>query len=331
MINALELINDINDRMGYPQLTTIEDPTVTDEQRKVVNLLNSILKAIQGVDDWQLLRREANIVLIASEISSTTSGSEQYVTATQNSKTVTVDNMTFNDTYKSRAFKVSGDDYVYRIKDVLAPTQIELNRAWIADSITASDERTFKIAADQYALPDDFDRSSDGFESFLSPNKISPIDPTAFVEKRRGDAGISDGEPRYYTIYDMNDAQTAEIIHFHPYPKYARLLVFHYQRNHPVINSDNDTILYPVRYREFILHACVHIANREYEDDEKSQAELSEMIRNYNWQTKRSTETTPRMTPSGTIRKSFQDAYGFGGLRMNWGSAFDKAGNTDLE
>jgi hypothetical protein len=331
MHKALEVINEINSRMGYDQLTTIENPTVTDEQRKVVELLNTVLRTIQGVDDWPLLRKEAEIVLVAYEISSTTSGSEQYVTATQNSKTMTVDNMTFDDTYKDRAIQISGDSYVYRIDNVLSPTQIELNRAWIAASITASDEKTFTIAADRYVLPDDFDRPSGNFENFFAPNKIKPLDPNKFMEKRIEDTGIETSEPSYYTIWGMNEAGTAEVVHFHPYPKNARLLIFHYQRNHPKINSDNDKVLYPVRYREFILDACEMLANHSFEDDEKAQSALANMIRNYNWQTRSITETTPRMRPSGTIRNSFQRAYGRGGVRINWGTSFDKAGNTGFD
>ena len=337
MVNALEIINEINDLLGWPQLKTIEDPTVTNEQRKVLRALNRVLRTIQGVNDWPLLRRDGDLVLVASETSDldpdddTTTDDQQYVTATQNSKQVTIANITLNDTYKERAFQVSGDGYVYRIKDVLTPTTIELNRAWLSASITTADEKTFTIAADRYALPIDFDRGTGDINSFFGNYRIKPINPNEFQELRSSNPGIQTDDPSYWTIYDTNVGQTTQLLHFHPYPSTARLLTFTYQSQHPEINSDNDKILYPQRYMEFVIHAVYQRCLDAYEDTAKADKALIEMMQKYNWQTPDLTETLPRLRQSNEVRRSMQQAYGFGGLRTNWGRHFDIAGNVNLD
>ena len=329
MVIALDIINEINERLGWPILPSLEDPTVTNEQRKVVKTTNRVLRTIQGVKDWARLRRDGTIVLIASEVSDPTAS--QYVTATQNSKNVTVDNMAFTDVYKTRAFKVSGDEQVYRIDVVQSPTVITLNRAWISASIAASDERTFTIAADRYGLPTDFDRPTDDIKNFFGPYKIKPVNPNLFAQRRARNPGIETGDPDSFTIYDMNEGQTTELLHFHPFPENARLLTFAYQANHPEINSDQDKILYPQRYMEFVIDAVYQICLDAYEDDQKADRALINMMREYNWQTEAITATIPRMRQSGSVRRSMQLAYGMGGLRINWGSYFDKAGNVNLD
>ena len=330
MVNALEIVNEINERLGWPQLSTLEDPDVSNEQRKVLKTLNRVLRTIQGVDDWALLRREGTLVTVASEISDLTSGSEQYVTATQNSKNVTVANMTFDDTYKTRAFKVGSSEFVYRITDVLSPTEIELHRAWIDASITASDEQAFKIGSDRYGLPTDFDRPTDDIKNFFGPYKIQPTDPNKFARRRASNPGIETGDPDVFTIYDTNEGQTTQLIHFHPFPENARMLTFQYQSQHPEVNSDNDKILYPQRYMEFVIDATYQICLDAYEDSGKADRALINMMREYNWQTQDITATIARMRPANNVRKSMNRAFGYGGYRINWGRHFDKAGNTNL-
>jgi hypothetical protein len=337
MVNALGIINEINERLGWPQLATIESPDVTNEQRKVVKTLNRVLETMQGVKAWSLLRKDGTITLVASEVSdldpddNPATDDQQYVTATKNSKNVTVANMSFTDVHKTRAFQVSGDKTVYRIDDVLSPTEIVLNLAWISDSIAVSDEKTFTIAADLYSLPTDYDRPTDDIRNFFGPYKIKPRNPNAFVERRTVNPGITLGEPNIFTIYGMNEGQTTELIHFHPYPKNARMLTFSYQSNHPVINSDNDKILYHQRYMEFIINAVYQICLDAYEDSAKADRALINMMREYNWQTDDITSAALRIRPLNEVRMSMKRAHRYGGHRINWGSYFDKAGNVYLD
>lgn len=331
MFLALELIQEIQDRIGYPQSETIEAGSLSSEERKILRLLNTVLKAWGGLKDWNLLRTDGDLVLVADVTSDTTSGSEQYVTATQNSDTITVANMTaFDDTYLDRAIQISGTEYVYRIEEVPANNQLKLNRAWIDDSITVADERTFKIGADRYVLPENYDRATGDIRSFFAPYGIEAIGPEEFRDIRRREPGIRPGEPRYFTIYGMNEAETQELIHFHPYPDAARLLEYQYQRNHPDIDSDNDKVLVPVRYKEALIEMVLQLAERDYEDDAKTQLILADMLRAFNQQNSAQEITEDRkvLRPRNHTRSAIRNAYARGGLEIDYGDYFDIAGHT---
>ena len=329
MITGLELYNEVADRLGWPQLVSLDGPSQTPQQRKLTRLMNRVLTTLQGIFDWPLLRTNGDMVLVASQIGSTTSGSEEYVTATQNSDLVTIQNASFDATFKDRAFQVSGDEYVYRIIDVLAPTQIQINRAWVSGSIAAADERIYTVATDRYALDEDFDRPITEWQSFFGPYNIRPATPDDFLETRRTGRGITLGDPRIFTVYGMNNAQTAKLIHFHPYPENARLLNYDYQKNHPTVDSDNDKVLYPVKYAEAIIEMILQIALRDYEDDDRVQQTLFDMLRNYNWQNNAEVGGPRlRMEKDQQMRLSMRRAFGTGGQRIDWGSYFDRVGTT---
>ena len=57
---ALEVLNEIADAVGWPQLDSIESPDQTPEERKMVRALNRVLRALVGMDDWPMLRKEGN-------------------------------------------------------------------------------------------------------------------------------------------------------------------------------------------------------------------------------------------------------------------------------
>jgi len=280
-----------------------------------------------GLNDWPLLRAEGSIVLIGDEVSDTTSGSEEYVTATQNSTTVTVDNASFDDTYIQRAFQVVGDDYVYRIESVPTATTLVLNRAWISDSIDSTDEETYKIGADRYALPTDFDRFTEDLQNYFAPYSIEPVTPREFAQRRRDGRGIEVDDPQVFTVWGLNPGQSAQLIHFDPYPDAARLLTFHYQKVHPEINSDNDKLLYPERYLEVLMDTVLEVANRDHEDDSKVQQLLIDAITKYNQQLSNpslGSDETPVIRPSRSIRRSIRRKYGAGKYRWDYGDAFDR-------
>jgi hypothetical protein len=331
MFLALDLVNEIQDRIGYPQSETLEVDVLSSEERKILRLLNTVLKAWSGLKDWPLLRTDAEFVLVADVLSDVTSGSEQYVTATQNDATITVANMTaFDDTYIGRAVLVSGSEYVYRVVSVPTSAKLTLNRAWVDDSITVADECTIKIGADRYVLPANYDRATGDIRSFFSPHGIDAVGPEEFRDIRRRDSGLSVGEPRYFTIYGMNEAETQELIHFHPFPDNARLLDYQYQRNHPDVNTDNDKILVPLRYREALVEMVLQLAERDYEDDANTQAVLGDMLRTFNQQgsAQEITEDRKVMKPRNSMRSKVRSAYARGGLRFDYGDYFDRHGHS---
>jgi len=329
MVLGLDILNEIADRLGYPQISSLDSKTITSETRKLKRALNRVLQTLQGVREWPQLRSSGEIVLVPDE--ETDADSDEYVTATQNSTTLTVDNYSFDKTYLDRAIQVSGDNYVYRIKKVLSSTQVTLNRAWISDSITASDEKTATIAADRYALPTNFDRPVGSWENFFSPYKILPIDNDELREKRYGQ-GIEVDDPQYFTIWGMNDAQTAYIVLLHPYPDERRMLTFEYQRNHPEVNSDNDKILYPNSYLSAIIDMVLYIAHRDFDDDEKMQITLMDKIREYNMQASNPTLTDKKMILRPRNRTRTDIRKGFGNVvRINWGTYWDRQNAGDLD
>lgn len=332
MTNAKDFLNRFFDRMSWEQVTTLETQSPSNELRKGLRLLNTILETVEGIDDWPLLRKDGKIVLVAGEESDTTAGSEEYVTATQNSDEVTVDNATFDDSYKNRAFQVVGDSTWYRIVDVLSATQLKLDRAWVADSITAADEKTYKIGVDQYSLPTDFGRPITDMQNHFGTVTIQPVSPNKFAEIRRTSNGITFGDPKYYTIYGMNDARTAWTIHFHPWPSTARVLTLPYQMLHPTIDSDNDKILFPSRYNAVLMDIMLQLAYRDHEDSdtEKIQQTLIDMLRKYNEQTPTVTDGRPVMRPSKSIRNNIRASAQRSGIRIDYGDHFDKAGNIRL-
>lgn len=329
MITGLELINSVNRRLGWPVLRTLEAAIPTDEQIKVQDTLNRVLETLGTYDDWPMLQKDGQIATLALEVSEDTDADDvvdQFVTATQDSDTITVANMTFNDTYIGRAFKVDGDPYLYRIVEYISPTSVRLHRAWQSESLVPADEATFQIAMDRYALPDDMDRPIDDWQAFFAPYGIRAVSPDDFRERRRREPGLMLGEPEIYTIFGMNDGETVMIVHFHPFPRYKRMFEFPYMRVHPQVNSDNDKILWPRKYRGAIEDMVYQLCTRDFEDDSKAQQLLIEMIGAYNVQAANPTVTgtTLRLRPEKRMRTTFHNAYGWGGYRINWGAMFDR-------
>ena len=324
-MNALDALNEIADRLGWPQIKTLDKPPLSKQERKLLRLLNRILRTISGIQDWPLLRKDGTTVLVASETAD--SDNDEWIVTTRNSDTVTVQNAVFDDSYITRALQVAGDPVIYRIIAVPAPTQLQLDRAWVSDDIALTDEISWTIAVDRYALAADFDRPLTDAQSFFAPYNIVPVDPDKFERIRRAERGITTGEPRMFTIYGMNDTQTAFMVHFHPWPESQRLLRYPYQMIHPEINSDNDKILFPARYISAIIEMVLQLALRDYEDDAKVEQALVDMLRTYNQQVANPdvTGTRMRIGKSNRIRRSMQRSFGFGGNRIDWGGWFDKS------
>jgi hypothetical protein len=326
---ALEVLNQIADAAGWPQLESIESPDLTPEERKLVRALNRVLRSMVGINDWPMLRAEGSIITVPSEKSD--SDSSEYVTATNGSDTLTVAGYSFDRTYKQRAIQVSGDDTVYRIKDVLSATQVQLNRIYVGDSITVTDEKVATIGADRYGLPDDFCRPVDKWNNFFSPYALSPKSVEDFRQRRRRDRGITEGDPDIYTVFGMNPGETVQLVHFHPYPENQRLLEFDYIRHHPEVNSDNDKILFPLRFIEPIINVCVELIDRQY-DDAQTETALAAALKSYNEQ-----QTNPGVTaghlelrPDLSVRTSVRRGFGIRGAHVDYGDYFDNVSNVGL-
>jgi hypothetical protein len=322
MINALDFLNELCDRLAKPQFETLEVSQFKAHHRKLLTLLNRVLQTVGAYNDWPLLRTEGSIVVLDSL---TTDGdSSEYVTATQNSTALTVAGQSFDETYIGRAIQVNGDDYIYRIAAVTSPTGLTLDRAWVNANLVVADEKVATIAMDRYALPSDFGRPVDDWQSFFAPYNIEPRSANEFREVRRRERDIRLGEAEVYTKFGMTDNEAAEMVHFHPWPETARILRFEYQKNHPVIDSDQDKILYPLTYLEALLDVCLHLANRDYENSTKAQQALLDSIRSHNMQQSNpgATDPTIRIEPMGETRIQIKEAYGDTVTDIDWGDWF---------
>jgi hypothetical protein len=323
MIIAKDFFNEVLDRLGWPQIDSIENPSLSARHRKILRLGARAIKTMGTLNDWPMLRTSADLLTVASETSDVTAGSEQYVTATEGSDLVTVDNKVFTDTYVGRAFQVSGNNYVYRIIAVPAPTQIQLHRAWIGDSLTSADEATFTIAMDRYALPDDFDRFADKAVNAFLPFAIEPVDPTTFAQERRGSGEIAVGEPSVFTVKGTNDGKTNQLVHFNVYPESQRLVTYDYQRVHPDITANNDKIMYPDTAIVLLIDAILEIANGDMEaDDAKVTRVLERFMRGYNQNQANAGPAAKRIVlyPENDTRKQFR--LGIARARVDYGADF---------
>jgi len=327
MLVAKDFYNEIADRLGWPQVDSIESPSPSTRHRKLFRLGNRVVKSMGSFNDWPMLRKSETLIFVASETSTTVAGSEQYVTLTQNSDIVTVANKTFTDTYVGRAIQFSGSNYVYRI--IAVPTtagQLQLNAIWVEASKIVADKVTFTIAMDQYAVPDDFDRFSDKAQNAFQPITITPVEPRVFAARRRQEPGITLDDPVICTVSGVNEGESNQLAHFQPYPKNQRMVVYDYQRIHPDITSNQDKILYPASAIEIVIDAILEIANGDFEaDDTKVARVLERAMRGYNMQQSHlgPTANTIELRPANDIRVQFKK---FGtAVKIDWGEYWDRA------
>jgi hypothetical protein len=330
MMLGLDLFNELAHRLRWQRVSTIEG-VLAPEHEKLLILINRALETLPSISDWPLLQTEGTIRLLAEYTSDLTVGLEEYVTATQDSDTLTVDNMAFDASFVGRAIQVSGDNYPYRITAVLSPTQVTLNRAWISDSITPADQRTILVAMDRYVLADDFDRPIDDIQNLFG-GTVRAISPEEFRARRRKASGITPGDPEVFTIYGTNDNETSLLIHFDPFPRYARILEYPYVRSHPRIETDDDKILFPKKHIEALIEVIHYVAKRDHEDEAQMDVLLHDKMQELNTTllTNGSTETRLQLQPDQTMRKRVYQRFAVRGWRANWGSRFDIMGNYDL-
>lgn len=325
MITGLALINEVEDRLGWRQTETLEG-VQRPETRKLLRLLNRILHSMQALDDWPLLRAEGDLQLVAAE-----TGTATIAYLAEGGTQVVLNGASFDDSYKTRLIKFGPDDTLYRITRIVTETTLEFNRPWVGDAV-AADELAYTIVQDRYALPADFDRPTGGWENFFGNSTISPIGPEEFLEKRRARGGsLIYSDPDVFTVYGLDDSETFQIIHFDPYPENDRILYYTYQKNHPEIETDEDRVLFPKTHEGVVIEAMLHLANRDYQDDAKTQLILQDYIRGLNQAQSvgNVSHDRLRLSPNGAHRFSQWTKYR-GGRRVDWGSLFDRSDKYGL-
>lgn len=323
MITGLEIINEVEDRLGWRQTDTLEG-TQRPETRKLLRLLNRVLAQAQSLDDWPLLREDGTLLLLADQ-----SGTA-YMDLTNGSATVALGaseaTLSFTEALIGQAIQLGSHATIYRIKSVESTTSLTLQRPWLGDSQTDT-EIAYKIAQDRYFLPENFDRPTDDWENFFGSSSIDPVGPDRFLERRR-DRGSSMliGDPEVFTVYGADDSDTFQVIHFDPYPGDQRVLTYTYQKNHPKIETDEDRVLFTKAYEAIIIEAMLQLALRDYEDSQKEQAVLRDLFRTINQArgTGNVAQDTMRLTPNSRHRLAQRAKWGRG-ARIDWGTTFDQA------
>lgn len=321
MITGLSLINEVEDRLKWRQTDTLEG-TRRPNTRKLLRLLNRVLASMQTLDDWHLLRADGTLQLVAAETGTA------YFDLTSGSATVAIGasetTFAFSNAMVNRAVQIGSHETIYRVKSVESTTSITLNRPWLGDD--ASDEAlAYSMAQDRYVLPEDFDRPTDSLENFFGSSSIEAVGPNVFLEQRRNrGATMLVEDPERYTVYGLDDSETFQIVHFDPYPEDARVLTFTYQKNHPVIETDEDRILFSRSHEVIVLEAMLQLANRDYMDSTKVEAVLRDLIRTINQaQGAGNIAKDPmRITPNARHRLAQRWKWHRGG-RMDWGDTFD--------
>lgn len=335
MRTGLQVIQEIQDRLGDRQAETIEGD-VDKKVRKLVRLLNRVLKNMVSAEQWPMLRTEGTIVTQASI------EEDMLVELTNGSNVVNISSfdssgVTFETSYLQWGIQFGRDTPVYRITKVVSPTRIELNRAWLGDTSvpTSADDDTTAVvlAMDRYALPEDFDRPTGTWQDFLSAYNVKPLGPEAFAEERRkrGRNIITDS-PKYYTIYGLDPSNTYQVLHLEPWPDDQTMMEYNYQREHPDVEFDTDLVLFPHSQLSIIIEACIYLANRDYKDDQRLGAALTEYLQQFNAAKSQQRVTTDdkQFTPwmrsrARSVRQSRA------GVRIDYGDYFDIAGNTGLD
>jgi hypothetical protein len=259
----------------------------------------------------------------------------QYVALSTGSPTATIQNVELGQEYVGAAFYQATNNTVYRILAITVnsgDTIITLDNNWLGDDIVVGDEAVCLIAQDRYTLPVDFDRPVTDWKSFFAPYGIQAVDPNEFQRRRRTERAsrLDTGESRFFTIYGMNAAQTAQVAHFDPWPDEARVIQFEYQQLHPIIDSDNDKLLFPRKFIEVIVEMVLQLAYRDYEDDARMQQTLGDMLRSYNQMMASKDVTSAKLIlrPDGRTRQAIYKGARWGGRRIDWREHFDKTDNV---
>lgn len=344
MLTGLSVINEIEDRLGWPQSKTLEGQVgEATRTRKAKKLLNRVLKNLTAAETWPMLRAEGTIITEAP-----LDNTAVRLDLTNGSSTVTISSFDVSGTgdvqltpflikHKIWAIQIGTGYPIYRIEEVLSPTSVKLNRPWIGDDSTPTgddDDDTFRLlfAMDRYALPEDYDRPSGKWEDFLSIYNVHPAGEEEFAKRRRaGGRTITYDDPQWYTVYGLDPTETYQVLHLHPWPKQQTMLQYNYQRVHPDIRVDDDLILFPQAQLSIVIEAVLYLANRDYEDDTRLQAALQEYLAQFksvkgeNRITSDKKSFTPHVIRARSVRQRRD-----GGVRIDYGDAFDRVDMTKL-
>lgn len=330
---ALDLLNDINDALGWPQLTTIEGD-LSPFARKGLRALNRVLRTLAAIDDWFFLRAESEIITIAEYrvgVATVTNGSTT-VTGADDPNTAAADPPVWTAAMEGRAINFGNDALIYRISKVNSATNLTLNRPYQGTTLT---DGNYVIAQDRYELPTDFDRPIGDWTNFFSSQNLTirPVSPNEFRDiRKRRNVGIETNDPQSFTAWGYDAQNEHRLIVLDPFPKDQQVLEFPYQTVHPEMSLDTHKVRFPLRYDPLLIEACIYILKRDIEDDARASQMLLDFLQEKNDALgKREVgEQMHRITPSNAHRLRERARWGSRSSRIDYGEHFDNINFYDL-
>ena len=322
---VLAICNELADALGWQQLTTVEGD-LSPYARKLVRTLNRVVRTLSSLDDFFFLRSEGFITTIEpyqTGIVATNNG-VMIVAGLDDPDTTAVDPPVWTTAMEGRAIQIGTDSLVYRIVTVNSPISLTLDRAYQGETTTGSN---YTIAQDRYELAADFDRPIGDWTNFFgsSTTKLKPLSPNEFLDLRRNQAGMLLAEPSHFTAWGYDDETEHRLIILHPFPAHQRVLQYPYQKTHPVMETDTDKVLFPLRYEPVLIDACIYLLKRDIEDDQSAGAMLIDFLNNANniMAKREYGAESKRISPSGLHRIRQYQKWGSRTRKVDYGEHFD--------
>jgi len=333
---ALDILNDVADAIGLQQLETIEGD-LSSSHRKMLRVLNRVLRTLQGIEAWWFLRKEAQITTVAPYILGLveiTNGSTA-VTGIDDPDVTGTAPPVWTEAMVGRVFSLVGDTLVYRIASVTSATTLVLASEYQGTTGTGDDAKSYTITQDRYELPDDFDRPITDWSSFLSNSHgfMEPLDPNAMLHRRRARGSfLEQGVPRFFTLWGTDDQEEHRLVILDPTPDAAYILDFPYQFNHPEIKYDSERVRFPLRYDALLIEAMLYLLRRDLDDDPRAQGMLMDYLRTRNESLSKIElgQQRKRISPSTKRRTLERARWGKGSRRYDYGEHFDRSEFHDI-
>jgi len=333
--SALDILQDVCDRLGWdqiPSVENVEDPEGSKEDRKLVRALNRVLRVMSSMNDWPGLRKQSEIVTIAeykTGLARMTSASKAVAGQLDDDGNPTV----WTQDMVGRAFVVDGEQLIYRVADVISATSLRLDREYQGDTTDGSDDapdKAYHIMQDRYDLPVDFDRAVDdrwtGYQG-TADWSLGITDANNVRARRRGRSPASTvTQPDVITLWKNDDESEHRQAILDPFPKDQVVVQFDYQALHPKIEKDTQRILFPPRHEEMIQSGIEWLLLSGPDDDARAGMALSEYLRNRNEDLAKQEigQKRTRITASQERVVQQRSKWRRRGMRINWGSAFDR-------
>lgn len=331
--SALSVLQDVCDRLGWAQIVSVENlDEMTKDDRKLVRSLNRVLRVMSSMNDWPSLRRQGEIETIAEY-------TDGLLRLTNGSKVVTgqVDEdgnpTVWTQDMIGRAIAVDSEQLIYRVADVVSATSLRLDREYQGDTTDGTDDAPdlpYHIMQDRYDLPLDFDRPVDeqwtGYQG-NSDYQILITDAATIRRRRQGRAPASTvTQPDAVTLWKNDDQLEHRQVIVDPFPKEQIIIQFEYQAVHPEISKDTQRILFGPRQEEMLHSAMEWMLLSGPDDDARAGMALSEYLRNRGEDLAKQEIGQERMRLSASQERAMQQRSKWRrrGMRINWGSAFDR-------